>query len=90
MLPLILQELGADSSEVEFDLKEASDDRMLLELLERGELDVAFVELPVPDGTARGDAAARRPVRADRPRGARARPSLDRPLTLDGAGASCR
>jgi len=50
MLPLILQELGADSSEVEFDLKEANDDAVLLELLERGELDVAFVELPIPDG----------------------------------------
>jgi DNA-binding transcriptional LysR family regulator len=51
MLPLILQELGGDSDEVEFDLKEASDDLVLLELLERGELDVAFTELPLPDGT---------------------------------------
>lgn len=51
MLPLILQALGADSSEVEFDLKEATDDAVLLEALERGELDVAFVELPVPDGS---------------------------------------
>ena len=50
MLPLILQELGADSDEVEFDLKESSDDLVLLELLERGELDVAFTELPLPDG----------------------------------------
>ena len=51
MLPLILQELGGDSEEVDFDLKEASDDLILLELLERGELDVAFTELPLPDGT---------------------------------------
>src|SRR5262249_16170365 len=51
MLPLILQELGGDSDEVEFDLKEASDDLVLLELLERGELDVAFTELPLPEGT---------------------------------------
>jgi DNA-binding transcriptional LysR family regulator len=50
MVPLILQELGADSSEVEFDLKEANDDAVLLDLLERGELDVAFIELPVPEG----------------------------------------
>jgi DNA-binding transcriptional LysR family regulator len=51
MLPLILQALGADSSEVDFDLKEANDDAVLLEALERGELDVAFVELPIPDGS---------------------------------------
>jgi DNA-binding transcriptional LysR family regulator len=50
MLPMILQELGADSSEVDFDLKESSDDELLLELLERGELDVAFSELPIPEG----------------------------------------
>jgi DNA-binding transcriptional LysR family regulator len=50
MLPLILPELGGDSDEVEFDLKEAVDDLILLELLERGELDVAFTELPLPDG----------------------------------------
>jgi DNA-binding transcriptional LysR family regulator len=50
ILPLILQELGADSSEVDFELTEASDDRTLLELVERGELDLAFAELPVPDG----------------------------------------
>ena len=68
MLPLVLQELGSDSEEVEFDLKEANDDLILLELLERGELDVAFIELPLPGGDARGDAAARRSVRADRPR----------------------
>ncbi|MGZ4462957.1 MAG: LysR family transcriptional regulator, partial [Gaiellaceae bacterium] len=41
ILPLILQELGADPDEVQFDLTESNDDRVLLELLERGELDVA-------------------------------------------------
>jgi DNA-binding transcriptional LysR family regulator len=51
MLPLILQELGADCSEVGFELKEANDDGVLLACLERGELDVSFVELPVPDGS---------------------------------------
>jgi len=50
ILPLILQELGAEPGEVEFDLKESNDDRELLALLERGELDVAFTELPLPDG----------------------------------------
>ena len=50
ILPLILQELGADPDEVQFDLTESNDDRVLLEMLERGELDVAFTELPLPDG----------------------------------------
>jgi DNA-binding transcriptional LysR family regulator len=50
ILPLILQELGAEPGEVEFALTESNDDRALLELLEQGELDVAFTELPVPDG----------------------------------------
>jgi len=50
MLPLVLQELGADSDDVAFELRESNDDRILLELLERGELDVSFAELPLPDG----------------------------------------
>jgi DNA-binding transcriptional LysR family regulator len=50
ILPLVLGELGVDSDEVEFSLKESNDDTALLELLERGELDVSFVELPIPDG----------------------------------------
>jgi DNA-binding transcriptional LysR family regulator len=50
MLPLVLQELGADSDEVAFELRESNDDRALLELLERGELDVSFAELPLPEG----------------------------------------
>jgi DNA-binding transcriptional LysR family regulator len=50
ILPLVLQELGVDSSELEFDLRESNDDRVLLGLLETGELDVAFAELPLPEG----------------------------------------
>ncbi|MGZ4358596.1 MAG: LysR family transcriptional regulator [Gaiellaceae bacterium] len=50
ILPLILQELGAEPDELELQLKESSDDRDLLEMLERGELDVAFTELPLPEG----------------------------------------
>jgi DNA-binding transcriptional LysR family regulator len=50
MLPLVIQELGVDSDDVDFALKESNDDTLLLDLLERGELDVAFVELPVPEG----------------------------------------
>jgi DNA-binding transcriptional LysR family regulator len=50
ILPLILQELGADPDEVQFDLTESNDDRVLLEMLEQGDLDVAFTELPLPEG----------------------------------------
>jgi DNA-binding transcriptional LysR family regulator len=51
ILPLILQALGADpDEEIQFDLTESNDDRVLLEMLERGELDVAFTELPLPEG----------------------------------------
>jgi DNA-binding transcriptional LysR family regulator len=51
ILPLVVQELGVDSGEVGFELTESGDDRVLLEQLERGELDVAFTELPLPDGS---------------------------------------
>ena len=64
ILPLILQELGADPDEVQFDLTESNDDRVLLEMLERGELDVAFTELPLPDGPLEAalQAASSRPT----------------------------
>ena len=51
ILPLILQELGAEPGEVEFALTESNDDSELLDLLERGELDVAFTECPLPEGS---------------------------------------
>jgi DNA-binding transcriptional LysR family regulator len=50
ILPLMLVELGADSSEVPFELRESHDYGVLLDLVERGELDLAFTELPVPEG----------------------------------------
>jgi len=50
ILPLILQELGAEPKELGIELRESGDDRELLSLLEQGELDVAFTELPLPDG----------------------------------------
>jgi DNA-binding transcriptional LysR family regulator len=82
ILPLILQELGADSSEVEFDLTESSDDRALLELVERGELDLAFAELPLPDGPLEGTRLLEDPyvliVPADH-----VFALLDRPLSLE-------
>lgn len=50
ILPLILQELGDDEGEIDFALTESNDEGELLALLERGELDVAFTELPLPAG----------------------------------------
>ncbi len=81
ILPLILQELGADSAEVDFDLKESSDDQILLEQLERGELDVAFTELPLLDGPLEATRLLEDPYVVVVPEG---HPfgQLDRPLTI--------
>jgi DNA-binding transcriptional LysR family regulator len=51
LLPLILQELGAEPGEVEFALTHSNDDHELLRLLEQGELDVAFTECVLPEGS---------------------------------------
>ena len=82
MVPLILQELGTDSSEVEFDLKEANDDAVLLDLLERGELDVAFIELPVPEGPLEWTRLLDDPFVLIVPE-EHELTSLDRPITLE-------
>src|SRR5260221_3376551 len=83
ILPLILQALGADpDEEVQFDLTESNDDRVLLEMLERGELDVAFTELPLPEGPLEAARLLDDPylllVREDHPYAA-----LGRELTLE-------
>ena len=49
VLPRILQEIGAEPGEIEFDVRQSNDDRELLGLLEKGDLDVAFAELPITD-----------------------------------------
>jgi DNA-binding transcriptional LysR family regulator len=82
ILPLILQELGADSSEVPFELRESSDDRILLELLERGELDIAFAELPLPEGPLEGTRLLDDPFVLIVPE-THVFALLDRPLTLE-------
>ena len=82
MLPLVLQELGADSSDVEFALKESSDDRILLDLLERGELDVSFAELPLPDGPLEGTRLLEDPFVVVVPDDHELA-MLDRPITLE-------
>jgi DNA-binding transcriptional LysR family regulator len=82
ILPLVLQELGCEPDEVIFDLTESNDDLMLLEMLERGELDVAFTELPLPDGPLEATRLLDDPyvllVHEDHPYA-----TLDRELTLD-------
>ena len=50
ILPLILREIGAGPEEALVELTESNDDGYLLDLLERGELDIAFTALPVADG----------------------------------------
>ncbi len=82
ILPLILQELDAESGEVGFELRESDDDRDLLELLEQGELDVAFGELPLPDGPLEATALLDDPYLLLVPDD-HAFASLDRALTLE-------
>jgi DNA-binding transcriptional LysR family regulator len=50
VLPLLLREFTAAWPDVSVQLTEGSDDGFLLELVERGELDLAFVMLPVEEG----------------------------------------
>jgi DNA-binding transcriptional LysR family regulator len=50
ILPLILREIGTGPEEAVVELTESNDDGHLLDLLERGELDIAFTTLPVADG----------------------------------------
>jgi len=82
ILPLMLQELGADSGAVEFELRESNDDRLLLELLERGELDIAFAEFPLPEGPLEGTRLLEDPYVVIVPE-EHVFAILDRPLTLE-------
>jgi DNA-binding transcriptional LysR family regulator len=86
ILPLILQELGGEPDEIELELRESNDDRELLELLERGELDVAFAELPLPEGRLEAAPLLSDPylllVQNQHPYA-----ELDRPLTLEEVAA---
>jgi DNA-binding transcriptional LysR family regulator len=86
ILPLMLQELGAEPGEVEFALTHSNDDHELLELLEKGELDVAFTECPLPEGPLEAAPLLDDPyvllVGEEHPYAA-----LDREVTLDEIGA---
>ena len=50
VLPQLLAEFGTAWPRVEIQLTESTDDGQLLELVERGELDLSFVILPLPEG----------------------------------------
>lgn len=82
ILPLILRELGASPGEVAFALTESNDDRDLLELLERGELDVAFTECAITEGALEAETLLDDPyvliVHREHPY-----TDLDRELTLE-------
>lgn len=86
VLPLVIRELGAEPGEVTFALTESNDDRELLDLLEAGELDVAFTESPLLEPPLEAEALLEDPYvlvsQADHPYA-----SLDRPLTLEEVAA---
>jgi DNA-binding transcriptional LysR family regulator len=50
VLPQLVQRFSTEWPDVEIRLTERDDDMDLLDFVERGELDVAFVMLPLPDG----------------------------------------
>jgi len=50
ILPNLLREFGAQWPQVEVLLRESADDAELVQLIERGELDLSFVVLPVEPG----------------------------------------
>jgi DNA-binding transcriptional LysR family regulator len=81
VLPRLLREFGEAWPEVEILLTESSDDGHLLELVERGELDLSFVMLPIEEGSFEAVELMRDPyvlvVQADSPLARRRRqPSL--------------
>ena len=82
LLPLILRNLGASPSEIGLDIRQSNDDVELLALLEQGELDVAFAELPIAAGPLESSALLEDPfvliVHEEHPY-----VDLGRPVTLD-------
>jgi len=96
ILPVLLRTFTAEWPKVEISLCERSDDRELLLLLERGEVDLSFVVLPLEPGPFAAVELMRDPyvllVPADSPLAARERPpSLREILDLPLIGyRSCR
>lgn len=50
ILPAVLREFASEWPGIEVRLTEGADDAALLQMVERGELDVTFTGLPLPDG----------------------------------------
>jgi len=50
ILPLVMRDFHQQWPKVEVTLRESNDDEELLTMVERGDLDIAFTVLPVPDG----------------------------------------
>jgi DNA-binding transcriptional LysR family regulator len=61
LLPGILRELGARRPRLRVDLVESTSDAALFELVARGEADLAFGELPLPDGMFESRTVLREP-----------------------------
>jgi DNA-binding transcriptional LysR family regulator len=81
LLPGLLREFAATWPKVEVSLRESADDQELMHLVERGELDLSFVVLPLESGPYESVELMRDPyvavVPADSPIGSRERaPSL--------------
>ena len=67
VLPQLLREFSEQWPQVEITLQESADDGELVRLVERGELDLSFVVLPLDPGAVRGRRAFPRSLRARRP-----------------------
>lgn len=85
LLPRILRNLGASPSEIGLEVTQATDDRVLIAKLEEGQLDVAFVELPIAPGAIETEILLADPLvlvmNAEHPY-----LDLARPVTLDEVG----
>ncbi|HET8527829.1 MAG TPA: LysR substrate-binding domain-containing protein [Gaiellaceae bacterium] len=86
LLPDVLRRLAAELPHVDVRLTEFADDNELLELVERGELDVAFGMLPLPERPLEVQRLLRDPYVLVVPADAEAPPE---PVALDALG-SCR
>jgi DNA-binding transcriptional LysR family regulator len=78
ILPALLRRFREEWPRVEVHVREETDAADLLRMLEHGELDLTFADLPLPAGAVRVGGGAARPVRPARPRRARRSPAATR------------